>query len=87
MGKRNLEKLSLIYDKRQKDFVVKYPLRCDGALILNHLVSDVLKHKVIKEYPNQFDVFNLKDELELRGYDLSTLKFSIELKSIEETEK
>jgi hypothetical protein len=81
MAKRNLRKLSLIYDKKQKDFVVKYPLRCDGALIMNHIIGDVLKHRVIKEYPNQFDVFNLKDELELRGYDFSTLKFSIELKN------
>ena len=76
----NDKKLSLIYDKRQKDFVVKYPLRCDGALILNHICGDVLKYNISKDYPYNFDKFNLKEELEKRGYDLSTLKFSIELK-------
>jgi len=76
----NQKKLSLIYDKRQKDFVVKYPLRCDGALIMNHICDDILKYNINKDYPYNFDVTNLKKELENRGYDLTTLKFSIELK-------
>jgi hypothetical protein len=79
----NESKLSLIYDKRQKDFVVKYPRRCDGALLLNKIVGDMLlwdfNKTITKEHPN-YRVENLKDELESRGYDLTTLKFSIELK-------
>lgn len=40
MPKHNENKLSVIYDKRQKDFVVKYPRRCDGNLALSHLMCD-----------------------------------------------
>jgi hypothetical protein len=85
MPTHNRNKLSVIYDKRQNDFIVKYPIRCDGALILNHLVNELLlwsmpENADHKQYPYNWRQFNLKDELESRGYDLSTLKFSIELK-------
>jgi hypothetical protein len=76
----NDKKLSLIYDKKQKDFVVKYPRSCDGALVMNHICDDILKYTINKKYPYNFDVTNFKKELENRGYDLTTLKFSIELK-------
>jgi len=78
---RNIDKLSVIWDKRQKDFVFKYPRRCDGALAINHICGDVLKHVMPskKDPPFNFEAFNFKDELEKRGYDLTTLKFSIEL--------
>ena len=82
MPAHNENKLSLIYDKRQKDFVVKYPRRCDGALIINKLVGDVLVwdlQKTIAKERINYRVENLKEELESRGYNLSTLKFSIEL--------
>lgn len=85
MPAHNENKLSLIYDKRQKDFVVKYPRRCDGALIINKLVGDVLVwdlNKTIERERINYRVENLKEELESRGYDLSTLKFSIELKKV-----
>jgi len=85
MPKHNERKLSLIWDKRQKDFIVKYPLRCDGALIMSAIVSDNLKWCLPddadnKSYPYNWKKENIKDELEKRGYDLTTLKFSIELK-------
>jgi hypothetical protein len=82
MGNHNKSKLSIIFDKRQKDFIVKYPRRCDGALILNHICSDVLKHVMPskKEPPFNFEAFNLVDELESRGYDTKTLRFSVELR-------
>ena len=82
MSNHNIDKLSIIWDKRQKDFVFKYPRRCDGALIVNYILSNILEHDMNskKEYPFNFKTFCLKDELELRGYDLTTLKFSIELK-------
>ncbi len=81
-------KLTLIYDKRQKDFVVKYPLRCDGALIMNTIVGDTLKYEIPgldkkHYYPYNFSTFNLIKELEERGYDITTLKFSIEKKKDE----
>lgn len=81
--KRNENKLSVIYDKRQMDFVVKYPRRCDGALALYHLVGDILKYKFPNKetnYPYNWEKENFKEELEKRGYDITTLKFSIELK-------
>ena len=83
MAKYNEEKLSIIYDKRQKDFIVKYPRRCDGNLALTHLVGNILKYKIPiagVEYPYNFDKTNFIEELEKRGYDPKTLKFSIELK-------
>jgi hypothetical protein len=83
MAKHNENKLSLIYDKRQKDFVVKYPRRCDGALILHNIINEQLLwdlEKALKRERFCFRSESLKDELERRGYDLTTLKFSIELK-------
>ena len=83
MGKHNPNRLLLIFDKRQNDFIVKYPRRCDGALAINHLCGDILKHVMPNEKnpPFNFRVFNLVEELERRGYDTTTLKFSIELKA------
>ena len=83
MGKHNEEKLSVIWDKRQKDFVVKYPRRCDGALALNQLVGNMLLWDMDKALKHEFMCHrteNFKDELEKRGYDLTTFRFSIELK-------
>jgi hypothetical protein len=76
-------KLTLIYDKRQKDFVVHYPARCDGALIFNHFLQDNLSWRFpdkTNDYPFNFVKENFMDELEKRGYDIKTLRFSIELK-------
>jgi hypothetical protein len=87
---RNENKLSLIYDKRQNDFVTKFPRSCDGALIMHTLLSDILRYSWEKEYKQQkpaYNVFNLKEELESRGYDLTTLKFSIELKKLDSESK
>lgn len=76
----NPNKLTFLYDKRQKDFVCNYPRPADGSLIF-YLFGDILRfdiHKYGKQVP--YEVFNVKEELEKRGYDLSTLRFSIELK-------
>ena len=78
MPKHDINKLSLIWDKRQKDFVVKYPRRCDGNLIMNTIINDILKFNAMNR--NFYNKFNLKEELEKRGYDLTTLKFEIKLK-------
>jgi len=79
MNGGKIKKLSLIYDKRQKDFIVKYPRRCDGNMVLNTLLGDILKHVMPSEKspPYNFNVFNFRDELEKRGYDVKTLKFSV----------
>jgi len=89
MGKHNENKLSVIWDKRQKDFVVKYPRKCDGALAIHHLVGNMLMWDMTKALKREFMCHrteNFKEELEKRGYDLSTLKFSIKLKERLETE-
>lgn len=82
MGKYNEKKLSVIFDKRQKDFVVKYPRKCDGSLALFHLLNDQMRFELTKWHTSQipYETYNFKEDLEKRGYDLSTLKFSIELK-------
>lgn len=83
MAKYNKEKLSLIYDKRQKDFIVKYPRRCDGNLLMCHILNNKLEWRIPtkkKPYPHNWDTTNFIEELEKRGYDPKTLKFSIELK-------
>jgi hypothetical protein len=83
MSSINKNKLSVIYDNKQKDFVVKYPRRCDGALAINHLVGDILKYKIPDDetrYPYNWVSLNFIKELENRGYDVTTLKFSIELR-------
>ena len=83
MPRHNENKLSVIWDKRQKDFVVKYPRRCDGAFAIHHLCNDSLKWIMPnkeKGYPHNYEIENFVKELEARGYDLTTLRFSIELK-------
>ena len=84
LAKRNENKLSVIFDKRQKDFVVSYPRRPDGNLAMYHIVNDRLDWKLPSEsdksYPFNYEKFNFVKELESRGYDITTLKFSIELR-------
>lgn len=49
--------------KRQKDFVISYPNKCDGWLL-----HDLMSSYEFKEF---------KRILEERGYDLTTFKMSI----------
>ena len=80
---RNPNKILLSYNKRQRDFVVGYPRKCDANLVMNKVIGDILEwdlQKAVDRDFYSFKVFNLKDELEKRGYDITTLRFSIELK-------
>lgn len=75
--------LSVKWSKREKDFIINYPRSCDGHLIVDALLSDRLRYCIPNEktrYPLNYEVENLKKELELRGYDLTTMRFSIKLK-------
>jgi len=79
----NKNKLSLIWDKKQKDFVVKYPRNCDGSLVLYHLLTDVPHYSIEKEFKKDFpyrEWYNFKKDLEERGYDIKTLRFEVTLK-------
>ena len=70
------------YDGRNKDFVATAQNSQDRNLLFylfgNILRFNLTKYGSKKEMP--FDTFNIKEELEKRGYDLKTLKFSIEKK-------
>lgn len=76
--------LKIRWSKREKDFLIHYPRKCDGALIQSHILGENLHWGGIdgkdKEWLN-FKTFSLLKELEERGYDLTTLKFEIKLKS------
>ena len=54
------------------DFVVTYPRRCDGHLIISAFCSGYGRLGVTREGRS------FVDELERRGYDPETLRFSID---------
>lgn len=75
-------KLEIKWSKKEKDLMIHYPRRCDGVLIAHHIcekvcVFDFIGYAEGKKYP--YEEFHFIDELKRRGYDISTLKFSIEL--------
>ena len=74
-------KLSGRWNKREKDFWVSYPeSRADGNLLLTYMGS---KRTTVKFGPSGIiytEDPSLLEELDRRGYDLTTIKFSIEKK-------
>lgn len=78
--------LKIKYSKKEKDFMIYYPRKCDGSLIQWHLLGNRLIWGGIdgkdKGWAN-YEEFNLVNELEKRGYDVKTLKFEIKLKENE----
>lgn len=63
------KKLRVSWSKREQDLMFHFPTRkCDGAL-LYHALNTTEVHQGR----------SLVEELEARGYDISTLKFSIKL--------
>lgn len=76
------DKLKICWSKRENDHVIHYPKRCDGAL-MNWFLGEVLLWGGIDGYDKgslNYKKFNLLEELDKRGYDLTTLKFEIKLK-------
>jgi len=62
------------WSKKLKDIIYFFPSRPDGNL-LNNILTSKRHHSFDEaEYPSFIE------ELEARGYDLTTLKFSIERK-------
>ena len=86
MPKRNPNKLMISWSEREQDFMVAYPRRCDGAMIQgrffnSEMIFDLIKYNTQKSihdlpYKNNKSII---DELKERGYDMKTMKFSIEL--------
>lgn len=75
--------LKVKWSKREKDFMVYYPRRCDGALIQHKLFCQQMLFDFDKLNTNQMPYRmedNFIEELEKRGYDKTTLKFEIKLK-------
>jgi hypothetical protein len=60
--------LTMKWSKRERDVTISYPRSCDG-----HLMAGVLSGH------NRDD---LMKELDRRGYDLTTLRFSIKQKAV-----
>jgi len=82
--------LAVKWSKRENDLMIHYPRRCDGALVHYMLLSDRMIFDYTKWSENKYNhrppykMENFLKELEERGYDIKTLKFTIELKSIPE---
>jgi len=64
-------KLTLIWSKRENDFLVRYPTKPDG-----HLVHNLFDGKRYNRFDKTYDD-SFVDELKKRGYDLKTLRFEI----------
>jgi len=63
--------LSMYWSKREKDIVYAYPSKVDGHMLHHRLGSEVYN-----KWKDEYDLSFFK-ELEARGYDLTTLRFSI----------
>ena len=81
MKKQDESTLSLSFSKKEHDFLVKYPVKCDGKMVLHHLLSNIALHNF---QGKEYEMFSFIKELEKRGYDPKTLRFSIKLKEVEE---
>lgn len=80
--------LSVRWSDREEDFVIRYPRRPDGHLAYGIFCADRMRSNPgwknrLGESPWDFDPSFVK-ELEARGYDLTTLQFSVRLKKQEE---
>ena len=75
--------LKVKWSKKENDLMINYPRRCDGAF-MNYILGNMLVWGGIdgkdKGWQN-FNTFNLKEECEKRGYDITTLKIEIKLKN------
>lgn len=75
--------LKVRWSKKENDLLITYPRRCDGALIY-YLFGDILRWSGIEGKDKgwlNYETFNFLKELKERGYDLTTLKFEVRLKS------
>jgi hypothetical protein len=70
--------LSAKWSKKEGDIMIHYPSSPDG-----HLLHNVLAAKHYHPLAKVWDNLSFREELIARGYDITTLKFSIE--KIQET--
>lgn len=78
MTERRKPALTARWSKREKDLVIAYPNGPDGHLAYNVLCGPRARYDSSQNpaFPVVYDK-SFTDELERRGYDLTTLKFSI----------
>jgi hypothetical protein len=78
------DKLTMRWSKRERDFVINYPSGPDGHLVHRYLCCDWDRTSPYWSdggmVPARVDPAFVK-ELEARGYDLTTLKFSVQRKT------
>lgn len=72
--------LYIRWSKKERDYLIYFPRACDGHYINSMLTRD-WPYRDWKEEggPIRYEN-NLLQELDKRGYDLTTLKFSIQKK-------
>jgi len=76
-------KLSARWSKRERDLLISYPSKPDGHLLYNMLTMK--RCRLDGTQPNGITYDKaFTEELEERGYDITTLKFSIERKRVED---
>jgi hypothetical protein len=74
------------YSKREHDILFHYPERCDGALLHYYLGCERLSYSPLSACKYETDK-SLFKKLEDRGYDITTLRFSIKKKPIDTPSK
>ena len=88
MGKRNERTLKVYWSKKENDFMVQYPRKCDGSLIQfklfhQNMIFDLIKYNTETCYDRQILPYKMEldliKELVKRGYDKTSLKFEIKL--------
>lgn len=77
--------LRVRWSKREQDFLVSYPRKCDGGLAIGLFCNKQQRF----DYATRQVVFDpsFVDELEARGYDTKTLQFSVKLRARGEEER
>lgn len=78
------DKLVVFWSKREKDFLIRYPRSCDGHLAYGVFCSERRRPNYQRNAENptpwEWDPSFVK-ELEARGYDTTTLRFSVQRKA------
>jgi hypothetical protein len=91
----NKLKLKVFWSKKEQDFMVSYPRKCDGGWILHRLfgsTTTILSNTTGEDcglkkvapashnpYLSIFEVEDFVQELIKRGYDKTTIKFEVQI--------
>jgi hypothetical protein len=71
--------LSIRWSKKENDFLIEYPNGPDGHLCYGHFCYDRPRPRYRITEEQSFDP-PFVEELKRRGYDITTLKFSVKRK-------